>query len=332
VTAGDESGDELTLEYAVLENEPSKQTEITSKMRKMASTIHAQFRPEVPNGRIEIKRLDAKNVYSTDNEEALVSWLESISKGSGDGMLAFPDLVFLDNNIPDKPDSGKDALKVISERGYPLDSILYTELNDAPTADYINPYGRNWSTPYSDITAVVSQAMTKFYLSWSNPEYVRGLVLSRFADLDIAWNDLVISLLQVNDKRGGLIREFALTRDGLDITRKAKNAVEIAKVLEGYKTIDARIRKSIESFKGKTLDYAKVRDDFAHNPITKLYDGNKIVIRAKDPPEGGYTRNAMKNFYTKCTGLIVEIEQVTSGIKIDSNWSSQEKIKAISKA
>ncbi len=327
MTMGDESQDELTLEYAVLENESSIQQEISAKMKGMTAPIHKQFKPGESNGRVEIKRLEVVNVFSTDKEKELVSWLESVSKESENGMRAFPDLVFLDNNIPGSPDSGKDALKVISEREYPLDSILYTELDDALTVDYTNQYGRNWSTPYKDIDAIARQAMTKFYLFWSNPEYVRGLVLSRFADLDIKWNHLVTRLLQVDDRREDLVKEFALTRDGLDITKKARNAEIIATLLEKSGTIDAGTIEKIRNFKKRTLDYAGVRDDFAHNPITKLYDGNKIGIQAKKAPEGGYTRNSMKNFFTKCTKLIAEIDEVTKKIKIDPNWTVKNGLK-----
>jgi hypothetical protein len=318
----------LTIEYAVLEDSPDILEDIDIDIKKVVDSVHRQFKQVNQNGRIKVAGVIPSKLFDSTVEEDFKSKL--IENAQLDESPSIPDIVVLDNNLPGNPESGKEVLEETSKRRYPLDAVLYTNLPDIPDLEHSNPYGRIWTTSRDDLKPTLLAAATKFYLFWTNPEYIRGLVLSRFADLDIAWNELVVTIIHLEDEPKEssdgrtketirelgkeILREFALTRDGLELTRKAKNINNVAKLLEDSKIIAPEITKDIERFVRETIAYSRVRDDFAHNPITNL-DGERIGIRAKDPPKGGYTRKVMKSFFIKWTRLIIELEQVTEKIK-----------------
>lgn len=324
----EEASSSLTIEYAVLEDSPDILEDIDKDIKKVVDSVHLQFKQLNNKGRIKVTGILPSKLFDSKVEEDFKSKLIELARS--DGTSSIPDIVVLDNNLPGNPESGKEVLEEISKMRYPLDAILYTNLSDIPDFEHSNPYGRIWTTSRDDLKPTLLAATTKFYLFWTNPEYIRGLVLSRFADLDNAWNELVVTIIHLEDEPKEslngktkeemselgkeILREFALTRDGLDLTRKAKNMTNVVKLLEESKIVGPEMRKDIERFSRETISYSGVRDDFAHNPITKL-DGEKIDIRAKNPPDGGYNRKVMKSFFIKLTRLIIEIEQVTEKIK-----------------
>jgi len=307
----------LTLEYAILEDSQDKVEELRKKIGDISRRIHDQYKqPEGKGGRVNIRKIDAQELFHEGNENAFMEQLINLaqSRGSPGSASAFPDILLLDNNLPGSPGSGKETLSEISKGRLPVDSILYSEVSDLEDPDQSNPYGRTWSTSYKDIDDIIRQAITKFYLSWTNPEYIRGLMLSRFADLDIALNGLIVELIHVGEEHKKYLTEFSLTRDGLGVTSKAKNAASVAKLLVEDGKLAEEEEKEIRRFKKNIINYAGERDDFAHNPILNLY-GEGIEITAKSQENGPYSRNTVKNFSAKCTKLILDIENVKNTIK-----------------
>ena len=306
----------LTLEYAILEDSEDKAEELRKKMSDISGKIHEQYKqPEGKGGRVYIRGIDAQELFHEDKEENFMNQLTTLaqSSGSSGSASAFPDILLLDNNLPGSPGSGEETLSEISRRRLPVDSILYSEVSDLEYPDQSNPYGRTWSTSYKDIDDIIRQAITKFYLFWTNPEYIRGLMLSRFADLDIALNGLIVELIQVGEERKKYLTEFSLTRDGLAVTTKAKNAASVAKLLVKDGKLAEEVEKEISRFKGDIIRYAGERDDFAHNPILELY-GEGIEITAKSQENKPYSRNTVKEFSANCTSSILEIEAMTDTI------------------
>ncbi len=315
---------DLTIEYAVMEDSPDILEDINTDIMKVAESVHRQFKQLDNKGRIKVTGILPYKLFDSKVEGEFKKKLIDLAQSDN-----IPDIVVLDNNLPGNPESGKEVLEEISRRRYPLDSVLYTNLPDLPDFEHSNPYGRIWTTSRDDLKPTLLAATTKFYLFWTNPEYIRGLALSRFADLDNAWNELVVTVIHLEDEpKEGLngrtkddmrelgkqiLREFTLTRNGLDLTRKAKNMTNVFKILEESKIIGPDIRGKIERFSRETIAYSGFRDDFAHNPITSL-DGEKIGIHAKNPQDGGYDRKTMKSFFIKLTRLIIDIERVTEQI------------------
>jgi hypothetical protein len=306
----------LTLEYAILEDSQDKAKELQKKMGVISRSIHEQYKqPEGKGGRVDIKKIDAQELFHEGNENEFLNQLTTLaqSSGSSGSASAFPDILLLDNYLRGSPGSGEETLREISRRRLPVDSILYSEVSNLEDPDQSNPYGRTWSTSYEHIDDIIRQAITKFYLSWTNPEYIRGLMLSRFADLDIALNDLIVELIQVGEEHKKYLTEFSLTRDGLDVARKAKNAASVAKLLVGDGKLAKEEEEKISRFKGDIIRYAGERDDFAHNPILKLY-GEGIEITAKSQENKPYSRNTVKKFSANCTSSILEIKAMTDTI------------------
>ena len=319
------NGDELVIRYILLEDDDKNKDEIEGIIDKIVESIYKSYK-EDSSERINITRLTTELILWAKNEEEVLTCLSKSKdeKGSED-KNSFPDLIILDNNLPDSRESGLQTLKEISRKKYPIDCILYTNLDEAPenAKDIVNLYGRNWLTTYDDlIESTLKYAITKFYISWSNPEYLRGMILSRFADLDLAWNELALQLLV--SKQGELVSEqgdseaikellriFALTRNGMGITQKAKNSVDVYNKIvcpkKSQNNGPEKPSKSVEYLKNRTIDLAKTRNDFAHNSIKKIYEGNKIMFENKIEDE--YTRECVKGFLFNLSHLISEIQE-----------------------
>ena len=312
------NGDELVIRYILLEDDDTSKAKIEGIIDTMAQSIYKSYK-EDSNKRINIARLTTEPILWAKNEKEVLTCL---SKSEHEKRIkdknSFPDLIILDNNLPDSIESGLQTLREISLKKYPIDCILYTNLSKAPenAKDIVNLYGRNWLTTYDDlIDSTLKYAITKFYISWSNPEYLRGMILSRFADLDLAWNELALQLLVSkqgdSETRKELLRIFALTRNGMGITQKAKNSVDVYNEIVDQKKSQInepkKPSKSVDDLKSCTIYLAKIRNDFAHNSIKKIYEGNKIMFENKIEDE--YTRESVKGFLFNLSHLISEIQE-----------------------
>jgi hypothetical protein len=319
VSANDTQGEKgvLKLKYAIMEDDEKSSRMIQGIVDGELGKIHLELK-EAQHKRSSVTKVEANNLFSMKEEK---TFLNELQTAVGDKRYPYPDLVLLDNNLSGTADSGRRTLEFICSHGYPIDSILYSMVSDLGGPNLQNDYGSTWivsrgqnpSDPY--FKGPIRSALSKFYLTWTNPEYVRGLVLSRFADLDVAWNDLVVAIIKVPTVRRNHFKEFALARDGLPLSVKAKNTAKIAQLLADKGEIDEDLLKKIRNFKERTINNAELRDDFAHNPIKLV--GEDIEIRRKAielGQQGKAHREDVKRYFVEVTKLISEIREATKQI------------------
>ncbi len=311
--SGTRSG--ISLDCAILEDDSATVQEIMRKVGKIAHSINLKFKM---NGRakpVEVSKIRPRKLFEKNDERVFVQELKASHHG------AFPDLVFLDNNLGGDQGTGLHAINEISKAKLPLDSILYSNVQNVVEPNQTNPYGRTWSSNYSDLEDVLESAITKFYLTWTNPEHIRGLILSRSADLDAAWNNLISSLLKLSNTKRPYFVEFALTRDGLDISRKAENASKVSKTMEIKRYVNTGWSTKIGNFKERTKKHTSTRNDFAHNLINGIGNDGRIRIRTKKTTTSrvtsrdGYGREEVKKFFVDVTTLINEMNDASSKIR-----------------
>ena len=129
-----------------------------------------------------------------------------------EGDAKVPDWVFCDLNLGER-DAGLEVAKIISERRYPTDLLLYTQAGilGREIESFGNRYGNVWTANRDEIEGTIDKMVWRATTKLSDPEYLRGLVLSRATDTELLIDDCVVSLFRIDDElkdhfRWGLLR------------------------------------------------------------------------------------------------------------------------------
>lgn len=110
-----------------------------------------------------------------------------------------PDWIFCDVDLEEKK-AGFEVAKTILRRGYPTDVLLYTQGGIFPEDEeirgnrYCNIVTANRAQIEGSIDRLIWRAVTRF----PDPEYLRGILLSRAADTEAYLDDCLTQLYGIN--------------------------------------------------------------------------------------------------------------------------------------
>lgn len=118
-----------------------------------------------------------------------------------EGEVKVPDWIFCDLNLKEK-NAGLEVAKTISGRRYPTDLLLYTQAGTINSDIELlgNRYGNVWTANRDEIEGTIDKMVWRATTKLSDPEYLRGLVLSRATDTELLIDDCVSSLFRIDDE------------------------------------------------------------------------------------------------------------------------------------
>ncbi|MCL4341230.1 MAG: hypothetical protein M1431_03940 [Candidatus Thermoplasmatota archaeon] len=118
-----------------------------------------------------------------------------------EGDVKVPDWIFCDFNLREK-NAGLEVANTISSRRYPTDILLYTQAGTINIDNELlwNRYGNVWTANRDEIEGTIDKMVWRATTKLSDPEYLRGLVLSRATDTEVLIDDCVGSLFRIDDK------------------------------------------------------------------------------------------------------------------------------------
>ncbi len=216
---------------------------------------------------------------------------------------SLPDWVLVDERLEGSMD-GKQLVEELHRVGYPADVLFYSNASMAPPLDkgLILRYGRIRSTGKDSLSAYIYQMAEEFLTKWSDPEYVRGLVLSRAVDVDLAIDDCIVKFFKIEDEEKSHFTQHLLGANGvrlgakLDIIEKAVNLLKSREKDQTYQDIS----------KGKIKEvFESTRNKFAHTILLKD-PGNpfKIQLEYKSGSVQTVEKDDLDAYFLKCSRMI----------------------------
>lgn len=231
-----------------------------------------------------------------------------------------PDLIVCDLDLKDKG-AGMEVAKLISDKLYPTDVLLYTY------AGIINPvgplpenrYGATLTANIEQIEGKVTWLIWKTLLKLSDPEYTRGLILSRTTDTETLLDECLTSLFRINEEQVDYFK-WKLLRDG-DYNWKHK-----------FDVLSSGLSNEMESMvKEKGINMEKVlrhlsgiftfRNEIAHGLVEGdkgggLFIKNKLSSNyPKDLDKSHKKRSEIKKQLSLCHSTEREISSILSCLK-----------------
>jgi hypothetical protein len=216
-------------------------------------------------------------------------------------------------------ESGKELVDLVGKLGYPADVLYYSRAKPVPPLEGIKPprYGKVFSVHWDDIPDRISFMAQEFLLKWTDPEYIRGLVLSRAVDVEIAMDDCVLAFFKVANSREPTFRSKLLGTHGAQLFARFDVLVKaIAEVRQGN---GAGITATYDRITKEVLDqvFKDTRDMFAHNLLGKdpaVPFSLKIIHKSGgDIP---YERKTLQKYFLTCSRMLADLQRLKEDLGV----------------
>lgn len=204
---------------------------------------------------------DPKQVYDIiNNENGLPDWV----------------LCDLDLNIEG---AGKEVAKLISSELFPTDVLLYTYAGLINHPDLLpeKRYGATLMANRDEIDGRISWLMWKTLVKLSDPEYIRGLLLSRATDTESLLDEYLSYIFRIREEKAESFRWELLRGEGYNWNHK-------------YKVLESELSKDIKS----KLSEKEIKMDKIYGHLSGIFTFRNDIVHGilRADKEGGlYNRN-----------------------------------------
>lgn len=126
-----------------------------------------------------------------------------------------PDWIFCDLNLKDD-EAGEEVANAISRVRYPTDVLLYSQGGVLPKDLKIteNRYGLTLTANRDEIDATIRILTWRAAFKMSDPEYLRGLILSRATDTELLIDECLVRFFRINEDLRTHFRYSLLKSEG----------------------------------------------------------------------------------------------------------------------
>jgi hypothetical protein len=227
------------------------------------------------------------------------------------GML--PDMLVIDQNLTNGQ-QGASFVKQVVEMGYPAEILLFSQAAQAPQKGGLPQvrYGNLEVAGQGEIDGKIDFMISRLLTKWGDPEYLRGLVLSRAVDVELAMDDCVVSHMKIVKVRTEEFRSRFLGSDGLDAFRKAKLVVSAVPKKKGQTTPNYPSLNEANM----TLVFQDIRNKFAHNIVVPDEQSRfAVVLKMKTGATFRYGKKQLQDYFLKCSLMRRDIISLDSVLK-----------------
>ena len=225
---------------------------------------------------------------------------------------SLPDWVFVDQRLD--RENGRLLVESLSAMGYPADVLFYTAATEVPrlNRDIALRYGKVRSASSQTLSPLVNQMAKEFLIKWGDPEYVRGLVLSRAVDVDIAMDECIVKYFKIADGNKGHFAHYILGANGvrlgvkLDLLDKAKKSLEDKKKFQAYHQIE---RGKVQAL------FEKTRNVFAHKTLQRdPMNPFKIKLESKTGEIETMEKRQLDIYFLQCSRMISDLRRLENDL------------------
>ena len=150
----------------------------------------------------------------------------------------------------------------------------------------------------------------EFLTKWSDPEYIRGLVLSRAVDVEIAMDDCILAHFEVASSKESLFRREFLGRRGIGPFARFNVIREAMKMHAVGNPYDQVNHENVK------LIFLDTRDVFAHTTLDVDRDnpfGIQLVQKVGNTEL--YGKQRLEMYFLKCSRIIKDLERLELEIR-----------------
>lgn len=297
-------GETIKVNAVILEDRDTEAERIRKFLEESLESISGRNEVKLSLQPIQIKRTKAEVLIVLENDAKV------------------PDWVFCDLNLKDK-NAGLDVAKIISDRRYPTDLLLYTQGGtlDNDIESFGNRYGNVWTANRDEIEGTIDKMVWRATTKLSDPEYLRGLVLSRATDTELLIDDCVASLFRIDDELKEHFRWGLLRNEGYGPGAKYES---ISTYINGLPEDDSKsLKVNVEKIGNHLKDIIGKRNLVAHGIAisdgkgglhisNRLVPGNQKKGKSKDgkPYQFDMTRDQSKEYFYLCYQTDKELQEL----------------------
>ncbi len=235
-----------------------------------------------------------------------------------------PDLIFCDLNLSKKGEGEKVAMR-IAEQHYPTDMMLYSY-------GTVLGKGTEIRSRYG-IVLTANEQKIKGYTEWlvwrtitklSDPEYVRGLILSRATDTELIIDECLTDLFKVPDEHRQHFKMGVLRSEGNGPIQKYK----VLRLSMEDIGLVGKVGSGEDHTLNKLLDIIKKRNLVAHGRAESDLRGGLVIQNRIDPSSSKnpdknldyqekLPRDVIKKYFYNCykeDGELLEIRKKIKGL------------------
>lgn len=293
-------GNEIAVSVIFVEDNENQYANILGKLKESIERISKQNNVQLDLGNPERKTTEK------DVEEIMAK------------STNVPDWIFCDLNLGIGQDStGSKIAEMVSSRQFPTDILLYSQggILKKKTIKSVSRYGNIMTANREQIDGSIDKMVWRAVTRLQDPEYMRGLMLSRATNTESILDDCVAELFRINKS----LREhfkWELLRSG------SYGVLVKYDVLEKYlssKQMEEELRKIEGHLRGITQD----RNLIAHGIAT--YDGKGgLTIRNRQEHKNSnsvpgnsqnLTRDKIKHYLHLCYETEEELNTLREHLK-----------------
>ena len=229
-------------------------------------------------------------------------------------MEELPDWVLVDVRLGEKED-GHMLVEKIRELGYPADVLLYTQADWAQQSPMEElRYGKlRVAGGMENIKAEISDMARDFLRKWREPEYLRGIVLSRAADMDVAMDDLIVKYFSVEGEKEAEFRECFFGKQPINLGAKL-SIIEAVAGRVNWDQPDGGTGPNQEKLKiGNITDMIRrlltgTRDPFAHSQLEPgQQQGFGVALRQKGGKKKEFQKDILQKYFLDVSVVITQL-------------------------
>ncbi|MDG6953939.1 MAG: hypothetical protein JRN33_03005 [Nitrososphaerota archaeon] len=291
----------VKFDYLILDNSPSSRTSIKGRLERTISA--AGVRIGLKSGEALVNCIKE----SEDIEEA-ASYIEE------SGLL--PDLLLVDENLAGG-ERGTSLVKQVVEMGYPAEMLLFSQTPQAPQAKGLPEirYGTLEVAGQGSIDGRMDIMASRLLTKWNEPEYLRGLVLSRAVDVELAIDECITSYMAIMPEKVAEFNRSFLGSDGIETAKKFRLILSILDGMrkKGTKKMPATLQSLTKENANRV--FGEVRNNFAHNLLERNNQSRfKVVLKTK----GGairFSKRDLQDYFLKCSLMRRDLEALDSSLR-----------------
>jgi hypothetical protein len=210
-------------------------------------------------------------------------------------------------------ESGEELLQVVKRLGYPADVVYYSRAEGKLTLKGVGPlrYCKVSLARWDDLPAKVEQMAREFLLKWTDPDYVRGLVLSRAVDVEVAMDSCILAYFGIDKTQEPTFRKELLGKNG------AQLGPRLTVLEKAVRQVGSNAKGPSEFGKMSTGSLKKLlegtRNIFAHNivvPDPKEPFIVKLRHKAGGAAEYSYEREGLQEYFLDCSRALMALEKL----------------------
>lgn len=216
-------------------------------------------------------KIDMQEPELTENPDSIYRIIENDEN--------LPDLIFCDLNLK-KNGSGEEVARRIAGQHYPTDVLLYSYGKSIDKdINIISRYGVVLAANESKIEGYTESLVWRTIIKLSDPEYIRGLILSRATDTESHIDDCLVALFRIEPalKKNFKLGVLRIEGNGPGMKYRVFNSTLEDAIMEEIHKEDSKAEKSPEAiekfFKGMNKDIPSIYSDKSFGDFLRHLEG-----------------------------------------------------------